>query len=298
MALIQCFFTFLILLSSTRCQAPTEAPLQASITVSMGDMRVFSGEDLRTSCSVPDDPSPYWRYKWFQNGDDIGFYNSSEAWIKASGKYSCQAEKDLKKWPYLVNTLPSQPLHLHVDRGWALMQIPTTPSIIEDTMILTCRIRDGPVATEVRFYKNDAEIQCDKSQVLVFSNVTLQDAGVYWCRASWMEKNLLHSAQSLPVPVTVLDKLETPQLVLVSGRVIAGKLVRIRCETRLNVKAEGLQIEYYFMKNHSRLAPASSSDKYTIWQIRKEDAGMYTCKAKVRLLNVERWSNDLELKVY
>ncbi|KAI7800426.1 high affinity immunoglobulin gamma Fc receptor I-like [Triplophysa rosa] len=240
------------------------APILASITVSKGSVRVFSGDDLRTACSVPDDPSQRWRYRWFRDEQDMGFYNSSEAWIKHSGNYSCQAERDMKKWPYILSTLPSPPLQLHVDRGWALLQTPVTPPIIDDTVMLTCHIRGNPVATEVRFYKDGSEIHCYESKELVFSKVTLEDAGVYWCRDSWMEKYELHSAQSLPVPVTVLDKLETPRLVVDSGRVIAGRLVCIKCEMRLNVKAEGLQIEYHYMKNHTRLAPASSSNTYTI----------------------------------
>lgn len=88
--------------------------------------------------------------------------------------------------------------------GWVLLQTPATSPIIDDTVILTCRIRRNPVATEVRFYKDDSEIRCDESKELVFSQVTLEDAGVYWCRVSWMEKYELHSAQSLPVRVHVL----------------------------------------------------------------------------------------------
>lgn len=102
--------------SVSRPSEPTPAPILASITVSKGSMRVFSGEDLRAACSVPDDPSQPWRYSWFRDGQDMGFYNSSEAWIKHSGKYTCQAERDVKKWPYILNTLPSPPLELHVDR--------------------------------------------------------------------------------------------------------------------------------------------------------------------------------------
>lgn len=88
--------------------------------------------------------------------------------------------------------------------GWALLQTPATPPILDDTVILTCNIRGNYVASEVRFYKDGSEIRCDGNKELVFSKVTLEDAGLYWCRISWMEKYELHSAQSLPVPVNIL----------------------------------------------------------------------------------------------
>ncbi|XP_051963412.1 high affinity immunoglobulin gamma Fc receptor I-like [Xyrauchen texanus] len=297
MELIHYCLIALVALANAEFEEPTAARVLANITLSKGEIQVFTGEDLKITCSVPEDPSSSWRYKWFRDGAEIGLDGFREIRIEHSGEYSCQAEKDTEKRPFVLSTLPSLPLNLHVDRGWVLLQTPATPAIIDDTVILTCRIRNNPMAREVCFYKEASEIQCHNSKQLILTRATLEDGGIYWCRASWIQGNELHSAQSVPTPVTVLDKLNTPQLAIVSGRIVLGQEVHLRCNTQLNVKREDLHIEYYYMKNNSWLAPSSSSNTFIIRNVQHQDAGTYTCKAKVRILDVERLSDSLELKV-
>lgn len=70
-----------------------------------------------------------------------------------------------------------------------------------------------------------------------------------------------------------------------------------KCLSKVNAREQGLSIEYYYLKDDVRLGPASGKDTYTISQVIEEDTGSYTCKVRVRVLNVERWSNELKLKV-
>lgn len=78
---------------------------------------------------------------------------------------------------------------------------------------------------------------------------------------------------------------------------LSGSKVVFRCITKVNAREQGLSPEYYYIKDGNRLGPVSAQDTYTISQVSGDDAGEYTCKVRVRALNAERWSNQLDLKV-
>lgn len=69
------------------------------------------------------------------------------------------------------------------------------------------------------------------------------------------------------------------------------------CITKVNAREQGLELEYHYIKDDDRLKPASAENTYVIPNVHPEDAGNYTCKVRVRALNVERWSDQVELKV-
>lgn len=98
---------------------PTPPPVKAKATVSFGEPRLFSGENVEMTCSVPDDPLSDWTYEWFHN--DLKLFSSSEVYnlekaqIRQSGNYTCRAEKAIEAWPYSVTSTPSDPLEIDVD---------------------------------------------------------------------------------------------------------------------------------------------------------------------------------------
>ncbi|KAF5893152.1 high affinity immunoglobulin gamma Fc receptor I-like [Clarias magur] len=166
-------------------------------------------------------------------------------------------------------------------------------------MTLTCRVRDDPRLLDVVFYKNEAEVMQGQDKHHLYPNVTLKDNDVYSCRATWFKNQEYQSGQSVPSPVIVLDKLETPRIEFSTTRGLArsGDSVDLRCITKLNTREQDLSLEYYFFKDDSRMGPVSAKDTHTIFRVRQEDAGSYSCKVRVRALNVERWSNQIRLKV-
>ncbi|XP_072524615.1 high affinity immunoglobulin gamma Fc receptor I-like [Salminus brasiliensis] len=284
-----------------KSQDPTPLPIAAKVTVHSGEVRLFSGEEVQLTCSVPDDPAAKWSYHWFKDGNllkTLEVYDLKNAAVWQGGNYTCQGEKEIDTWPYSLKTLISEPLSLQVDGGWALLRVPAEPLLINEATILTCRIRDDPMLVEVIFYKDGVEILKKKDKNLEFTSLTLMDQGSYSCRATWLQKYDYHSAQSLPAFVTVLDKLSTPELQFQpKSPVTKGKDVVLRCVTQLNVREKGHNIEYYFYKDEDRMAPSSPEETYTIPRVAEEDAGMYACRAFVRTLKLERWSALVELKV-
>ncbi|XP_026796962.1 high affinity immunoglobulin gamma Fc receptor I [Pangasianodon hypophthalmus] len=297
-------FVFLALLASVRLddEDPAPPPVKAKATLSLGELWFFSGEDVQMTCSVPDDPSTDWSYQWFLDGvllSSTNVYSIQKARVQQSGNYTCQGQKLLKEWPYSMLTIPSNPLKINVDGGWVLLRMPFEPLIVEETMTLTCRVRDDPLLSKVIFYKGEVEVTKQKNKNLVFPSLKLEDNGMYSCRATWVKNQEYHSAQSVPSSVTVLDKLETPRLVLLGSRglVRSGNQVVFRCITKVNAREQGLSVEYHYLKDGNRLGPASATDTYVIAQVSKDDAGVYTCKVRVRALNVVKWSNEVRLKV-
>ncbi|MCJ8744835.1 hypothetical protein PDJAM_G00123290 [Pangasius djambal] len=293
---------FLALLASVRLDDPTPPPVKAKATVSLGEPWLFSGEDVQMTCSVPDDPSPDWSYQWFHDGvllSSTDVYSLKKARVQQSGTYTCQGERPLKVWPYSKLSILSDPLNIHVDGGWVLLRMPFEPLIVEETMTLTCRVRDDPLLSEVIFYKGEVEVTKQKDKDLVFPSLKLENDGMYSCRASWFKNLEYQSAQSVPSSVTVLDKLEIPRLVLLRSRglVRSGNQVVFRCFTKVNAREQGLSPEYHYIKDGNRLGRASGADTYIISQVSKDDAGVYVCKVRVRALNVEKWSNEVQLKV-
>lgn len=298
------FIVFITLLACVRMDDidPTPPPVKAKATVSLGKPRLFSGEDVQMTCSVPDDPSSNWTYEWFHDGELLSateVYSLNKAQVLQSGNYTCKGLKTIKAWPYIVPSIPSDPLKIHVDGGWVLLQTPFEPLIIEENMTLTCRIRDDPLLSNVIFYKDGVEFNKQKGTDVVFTKLTLEDAAIYSCRATWIKNMEYQSSQSLPSYVTVLDILETPTMTIVGGRgrVRSGNKVEFRCITKVNAREQDLNIEYFYLKNGNRLGPASARDTYAISEVNINHTGNYTCKVRIRALNVERWSNQVNLKV-
>lgn len=97
-------------------QAPP--PEKAKATVTAGESRLFSGENVQMTCSVPDDPDADWTYTWFYENTLLSsakVYNLNNALVTQSGDYSCQGEKTITSWPYIVSANRSEPLNIYVD---------------------------------------------------------------------------------------------------------------------------------------------------------------------------------------
>lgn len=92
--------------------------MKAKATLTLGELRLFSGEDLQMTCSVPDDPLADWTYRWLYEGELVGtteVYSLNKARVQQSGSYTCQGEKPIESWPYIVSSAPSDPLTIYVD---------------------------------------------------------------------------------------------------------------------------------------------------------------------------------------
>ncbi|XP_059187297.1 high affinity immunoglobulin gamma Fc receptor I-like [Centropristis striata] len=267
--------------------APPVTPVRAVVQLVSGESRVFSGESVRMKCSVPDESSPL-DYLWFLGSEQLSprgehFY-LWRARVQQSGKYYCQGVTARG-----VNTLRSLPVELNVDGGWAILQVAPRPSLVGDTLKVTCRVRATPELHEVILYKDGTEIkrQNGPNPHFYLTNLTLGDEGMYACRASWDADRRTRSVISVYSPVQVLEVLSQPVLEIVADdNLIPENKMKLICHVQYNARAPAPPVHYYFYKNNNQLGSATSENQNLV----KQTPGQYSCKAKVQELGLSGWS--------
>uniref|UniRef100_A0A3B4ZV27 Ig-like domain-containing protein n=1 Tax=Stegastes partitus TaxID=144197 RepID=A0A3B4ZV27_9TELE len=262
-------------------------------TVVGDNSRIFTGESIRLRCSILGDGRSVWNYLWFRGAEQLPYsgqeFSLWNAEVKESGKFSCQGERDTAIGS--IHTAQSQPVEIHVDGGWAILQVPPHPGLVGDTLKVTCRIRGNPPAHDIILYKDGVEVM--RQNVIkphfYLTNLTLEDQGMYSCRASWDIRRRTHSVVSVANHVKVLEVLSQPVLEIVTddyhSQVNKMKLI---CHVQYNLHAPAPPIHYYFYKNNNRLGTATSEGHDLV----KRTPGLYSCRVRVPELGLSRWSED------
>ncbi|KAL3057443.1 hypothetical protein OYC64_007840 [Pagothenia borchgrevinki] len=273
--------------------APSVAPFRAVVEMVSGDSRIFSGESVRLKCSVPDVRSS-WSHLWFRGSEQLPQHGQHlilwKMKIQESGKYYCEGVRDSQVGD--IKTLQSLPLEISVDGGWVILQVPPEPSLVSDTLKVMCRARGTPPLHEVILYKDAVEVmrQNGLNPYFYLTNLTLEEQGVYSCRASWDIDRRTHSVISADASVQILDVLSLPVLKIVADNdLIPANKMKLICHLQYNARAPAPPINYYFYKNNNRLGTATSENHDLV----RRTPGQYSCRAKVPLLGISR-SSELE----
>ncbi|XP_026219121.1 high affinity immunoglobulin epsilon receptor subunit alpha-like isoform X2 [Anabas testudineus] len=283
--------SLLVLSTLTQLVAPDvpSPTFSAVVELMSGHSKIFSGENIRLRCSVPDGNRSRWSYLWFrgseqlpQSGEHLVLW---KARVQESGKYYCQGLRDTAVGD--IRTQLSLPVEITVDGGWAILQIPRHPILVGDTLNITCRVRANPQLEEVFLYKDDVEVMRQRGPNPHFSLsiLTLKDQGMYSCRASWDIDRLTRSVSSSKTSVKVLEVLSQPILEIVPN-VISSEKIKLICHVQYNAPAPAPPINYFFYKNDNRLGPATSEN----YDLVRKAPGEYSCKAKVPQTGISRWS--------
>uniref|UniRef100_UPI003AAC74F2 high affinity immunoglobulin gamma Fc receptor I-like isoform X1 n=1 Tax=Centroberyx gerrardi TaxID=166262 RepID=UPI003AAC74F2 len=266
------------------------APYQAVVEQVAGDSRIFSGESIRLRCSIPEDMKSTWRHLWFRGAEQLQESEEFSLWdanVKQSGKYSCQGMRETIVGP--IHTLQSLPVEIDVDGGWAILQVPPHPTLVGETLKVTCRVRGNPKLEEVILYRDDVEVkrQTGSNPHVHLSNVDLRDRGLYTCRATWDIRRHSHSVVSVPTQVYISEILTQPFLEVVPrDPLIPANMMRLICHLQYNAHAPAPPIHFYFYKNGNKLTTASSENNVAV----ERTPGQYSCKARVPELDLMRWS--------
>ncbi|XP_060929232.1 high affinity immunoglobulin gamma Fc receptor I-like [Limanda limanda] len=275
-------FLFILTLAPV---APVESSFRAVIERVLGDTRIFTGEEVRLRCSVPDPHGSRWDHQWFhgpeqlvQTGRQLVLWKAS---VKDSGKYYCRGVRDTAVGN--IYTLHSLPVEINVDGGWAILQVPSQPGLVGQTLTFTCRVRGNPPILEMILYRDGVEIMEQSGPHFHLNNLVLGDQGMYSCRASWDQDRLTRSVLSGDAPVQVLEVLTQPLLEIVEHDL---RRIRLTCHLQYNAYAPAPPIVYYFYKNEQRLGTATSENNDLV----RRSPGHYSCRAKVPQLGISRWS--------
>ncbi|XP_034557731.1 high affinity immunoglobulin gamma Fc receptor I-like [Notolabrus celidotus] len=255
------------------------------------DSRIFSGENARLKCSIPSNHRSSWRFWWFkgseqlpQVGEHLVLWNTK---VKDSGKFYCQGVRDTDVGDVL--TLQSLPVEIIVYGGWAILQVPPHPSLVGHTLSVTCHVRRKPKLQEVVLYKNGFEVmrQIGPDPTFQLPDLTLQDEGMYSCRASWDVERRTLSVISAEAQVQVLEVLSQPFLEIVAdNNLMTESKMKLVCHHQYNAPAPAPPIHYYFYEGDNQLGTATSDNR----QLVKRTPGHYRCRAKVPELGLSQWS--------
>ncbi|XP_031429696.1 high affinity immunoglobulin gamma Fc receptor I-like isoform X2 [Clupea harengus] len=277
---------------------------KAVVEVTEGRSYLLSGGSLRLTCDVPEDPY-HWTFDWFFNGQKLvsgKSYAIRQAQVIQSGNYTCMGAKESElDQTGLLRTEISAPLPVDINGGWIILEAPSKAPIMEETMTLTCRLRENYLDTEVIFYLNGREMWRQHNNTVTVPNLNLDHGGEYSCRAKWETQGLYHSvhtAHSPGVSVTILEILTTPKLSASITSVGRDKDLKLTCTTKVNTRKTGsFPIHYYFLKNDNPLGPATSKNIFTIRNVGREDSNWYSCRAVVPKLNQEKWSTPERVNI-
>lgn len=166
--------------------------------------------------------------------------------------------------------------------------------------------------SEVIFYRDGVEVMRNQGNNPKFflSNLTLEDQGMYSCRASWHVKSQTHSVISVDTLVRVRGEfpptckhtnstipvckqcsvhsevLSKPVLEInVNTDQVPSRMMLI-CHHEYNLPAPAPTAHFYFYKNNYQLGTATSENQLSV----RQTPGQYCCKVRVPTLNLVRWS--------
>ncbi|XP_041796939.1 uncharacterized protein LOC121609387 [Chelmon rostratus] len=272
-------------------QAPSVTSFRAVIEMVSGESRIFSGQSVRLKCSIPDSHKSTWGYQWFRGSEQLPqsgeYFLLWKAHVKESGKFYCQGVRDTVVGN--IHTLQSLPIEINVDGGFAILRAPPHPGLVGGTLMVTCHVRGSPRLHELILYKDGVEVMRQEglSPHFYLTNLTMEDTGMYSCRASWDANRRTHSVMSVNTPVQVLELLSQPVLEIVADNdLIPAKMIKLICHLQYNAPPPAPPLHYYFYKNNNRLGVATSENHDLV----KRTPGQYSCKARVPELGLSRWS--------
>nr|XP_046245205.1 uncharacterized protein LOC124059340 [Scatophagus argus] len=272
-------------------QAASVTSFRAVAEMVSGHSKIFTGESVRLKCSVSDPHRSTWEYVWF-TGSEQPLHTGEQLFlwkvrVKDSGKYYCRGVRDTVVGK--IHTLQSLPVEITVDGGWAILQVPPHPSLVGDTLKVTCHLRGRAPLHEVILYKDGVEVMRQKGMNPHFylTNLTTEDRGMYSCRASWDADARTRSVISTNTLVQVLEVLSQPVLEIEKDNdLIPAHSMKLICHHQYNAPAPAPPVHYYFYKNNKQLGTANSDNHVTV----RRTPGLYSCRAKVPVLDLVRWS--------
>uniref|UniRef100_A0A3Q3BNX1 Ig-like domain-containing protein n=2 Tax=Kryptolebias marmoratus TaxID=37003 RepID=A0A3Q3BNX1_KRYMA len=187
-----------------------------------------------------------------------------------------------------LKTKPSLPVEVVVDGGWAILQAPQHPVLVGETMTLQCHLRGNFPVHETILYRNGVEVMRQNGYNSHFrlTEATVEDDGLYSCRASWDMRQQTHSVISVDTPVHVVEVLSEPVLEIDADAKMGPDKMKLICHVKYHARAPAPPINFYFYKNNKLMGPAVSANH----NVFRRAPGWYSCRAKVPQLDLVQWS--------
>ncbi|CAL9684048.1 unnamed protein product [Knipowitschia caucasica] len=287
------FWLSIVLLMHLKKPVTCATPLQPSVEIVTGHVKVFTGDSVKLKCVVPATPyNSIWTYAWYNGHDQMPDISNehlifSRIKTKQSGKYCCQAFRDTSVQD--IPTSPSLPVEISVDGGWAILDTPSQ-AVVGFPLYMVCRVRGNYPIHEVVLYRNGEAILVQDVPKFILNNLTVADWGVYTCRASWNQNRKTYSVISAQVTVQVVEPLTQPSLTVVDNEEMRSlSKLKLECVLEYNVPDPAPLLIYYFYINDNQYG-TPTSDNYSLVERLN---GIFKCQAKVPQLGLSQWSEPV-----
>ncbi|XP_056401377.1 high affinity immunoglobulin gamma Fc receptor I-like isoform X2 [Hyla sarda] len=261
------------------------AAIRPVVTFTPDYRKIFIGEKITMTCDVGSIGEEL-RYRWYK--DEIYVYNGKSYTIQAaersqSGSYQCETSNGERSDPVTLDV---------ISVGWVILQIPLYVYEGDDIKI-RCHHKSGYKGGRTRFYKDNRIIRdWTYNEEYYIGNVDRKTTGKYKCGkevypSRWYQDKAY---------VSVKDLFSPPVLTVSPELVIDGDTMTLSCDTNLSDYRQDTDLQYAFYRDGRTVQGFTSSNKYQVLFIQKENSGNYTCEIRTPTSGVKKESQRLHIQ--
>ncbi|XP_046858845.1 hemicentin-1-like [Xenia sp. Carnegie-2017] len=246
-------------------------------TITLSKINAKIGESMNITCESDGFPLP--TFIIYHNGAVIS--NNKKYIIQSvnfnnAGSYRCEAKNKLGN-----NLSDVKNLTIIKVKPTVVINC-STPLVVDegDNVSCVCRGEGGNPPANVTWFDKDNNIIGDVgvvSKTLVITNVTVNDGGIYRCKAQSHNDQHYRDEKSIEITVTPTYRPHETNITISPMTVKKGQTVTITCES------DGYPEPTYTIYHNG--AVISNNKTYIIQSVNFNNAGSYRCEAKNKLRN-------------
>nr|XP_055044998.1 hemicentin-1-like isoform X5 [Misgurnus anguillicaudatus] len=258
---------------------------------------IYTGEQVRLTCSIKEQTSPQWTYQWKKDNtvpDNSGSqtYTISSATMLHKGSYTCHISRNgvtFSSEPKKLTIIePPQPT-LSKEPQWELFY-PT------EKVTLTCLIDEKPDDWNYEWYRNGNKLSKDNDISLSGKTLTINSAksshtGNYTCQAKHKQRLPVTTKETEALHLNILGSTPEPTI----RPEPSFEFFYTDEQVQLTCSMPGPAWEYHWYKD-SKPTKTSANENYIINSASVHDTGEYHCKAKRRAFSIQSQGQKVQVK--
>ncbi|XP_073731042.1 hemicentin-1 isoform X2 [Misgurnus anguillicaudatus] len=258
---------------------------------------IYTGEQVRLTCSIKEQTSPQWTYQWKKDNtvpDNSGSqtYTISSATMLHKGSYTCHISRNgvtFSSEPKKLTIIePPQPT-VSKEPQWELFY-PT------EKVTLTCLIDEKPDDWNYEWYRNGNKLSKDNDISLSGKTLTINSAksshtGNYTCQAKHKQRLPVTTKETEALHLNILGSTPEPTI----RPEPSFEFFYTDEQVQLTCSMPGPAWEYHWYKD-SKPTKTSANENYIINSASVHDTGEYHCKAKRRAFSIQSKGQKVQVK--
>ncbi|XP_065142437.1 Fc receptor-like protein 5 isoform X1 [Paramisgurnus dabryanus] len=258
---------------------------------------IYTGEQVRFTCSITEQTSPPWTYQWKKDNTEVSSgsqtYTISSATMLHKGSYTCHISRNgvpFSSEPKNLTIIePPQP-QLSKEPQWDLFY-PT------EEVTLTCSINENPNDWEYEWYKNEMKLSKDNDISLSGKTLSINSAksshsGSYTCKAKHLQRSPVTTKEAEALQLHISDSTPEPDI----RQDPSFEFFYTDEQVRLTCNMPGAAWEYHWYKDSETTELSTANKNYIINSASLHDTGEYYCKAKRRDFSINSGKMKVQVK--